>query len=1070
MKKIYSIRRDIIFTVLSLLLSSSIYSQSNQSVTLSGKVVDQQETPLIGVTIVNKADPSNGTVTDNEGSFHISSPLGASLVFTYIGFESTTVQANETKTITIRLNESTTALNEVVITSLNIPRERKALGYAVQEVSSEVFETRPTNPMSALSGKIAGLQVISGGSNLGGSSRITLRGINSITGNNQPLYVIDGVPLDNTDMNSSATINGSAGKDMGSTIQDINPDDIANVNVLKGPSAAALYGSRAANGVILITTKKGTGQDNRLAIELNSGIEFENVVRLPERQKLYGGGYNITFDTANINGKEYNIVDYASDESWGPKLDGTSVLHWYNLDPEYATDYLNPEPWVYPKNDVQHFFGTGISNTNNISLSKSNNNSAFRVSFTNKNVTGTVPNSSLSKNSLSISGSVTGKLLSFFANANYLKTTTKGRPWTGASNRNIILEAFQWGMVQIDYKKLKEYKRSDGTPRAWNRTGYRNTVADEKTKYIDNPYWSAYESYLEEDRDRLYGNFGIKMTPTSWLSVTGRINADIYAFNFQDRIAVNSRSQSMYQEYSQKYGEFNYELLATANHTWNDHSLVANAGANLLKQNRRISDISTSGGLIIPDYYNLNNATSTIINPGTGIFKRDLSSLYGSVSYGWRSTVYLDGTFRNDWSSTLPVEHNSYFYPSVTSSLILSELPLLQNQKWISFAKLRLGWAQVGNDTDPYQLYKVYEALSSINGNSAYSLTNQLSNRNLKPEITSSLETGLQVHLFKDLIDIDVTYYNNTSRNQIISLPTSNAFGYSSKLINAGEINNKGIEVILGIHPIRSKNWDWNSTINFSKNSNKIIKLSDAVSSLNLSSSLVTLMAEEGESYGQLHGYDFVYAPDGQRVIDSDGLYMRTQQLVKLGSVLPDFLWSFQNGIRYKDLRFNFMIDSRVGGNFYSQTYAVAMYSGILPETASNGIRETGVVSEGVTADVTFNADGTYSVSNTAPNTKNVTAQAWSRNHRNGPTAFSIFDATFIKLRELSLGYDFQLGDRSPIKTIGTSVYARNIFYIYRKSKTIDPELTNSGGNVQGIEGGNMPTPLTYGLNVSFKF
>ena len=417
MKKIYSIRRDIIFTVLSLLLSSSIYSQSNQSVTLSGKVVDQQEIPLIGVTIVNKADPSNGTVTDNDGSFQISSPLGASLVFTYIGFESTTVQANETKTITIRLNESTTALNEVVITSLNIPRERKALGYAVQEVSSEVFETRPTNPMSALSGKIAGLQVISGGSNLGGSSRITLRGINSITGNNQPLYVIDGVPLDNTDMNSSATINGSAGKDMGSTIQDINPDDIANVNVLKGPSAAALYGSRAANGVILITTKKGTGQDNRLAIELNSGIEFENVVRLPERQKLYGGGYNITFDTANINGKEYNIVDYASDESWGPKLDGTSVLHWYNLDPEYATDYLNPEPWVYPKNDVQHFFGTGISNTNNISLSKSNNNSAFRVSFTNKNVTGTVPNSSLSKNSLSISGSVTGKLLSFFANA-----------------------------------------------------------------------------------------------------------------------------------------------------------------------------------------------------------------------------------------------------------------------------------------------------------------------------------------------------------------------------------------------------------------------------------------------------------------------------------------------------------------------------------------------------------------------------------------------------------------------------------------------------------------------------
>ena len=1070
MKKVYSIRRGIVFTLLFLLFATSIYSQNSLSHTLSGKVTDQQEIPLVGVTIINRDDPSNGTVTDIDGNFHINTSQGASLDFTYIGFERTTVQVGQEKTITIRLKESTTALNEIVVTSLNIPRERKALGYAVQEVSSEVFDTRPTNPMSALSGKIAGLQVISGGSNLGGSSRITLRGVNSITGNNQPLYVIDGVPLDNTDMNSSATINGSAGKDMGSTIQDINPDDIANINVLKGPSAAALYGSRAANGVILITTKKGAGDDNKIAIELNTGIEFENVVRLPERQKLYGGGYNTSFDRATINGKEYNIVDYASDESWGPKLDGTSVLHWYNLDPEYASDYLNPEPWVYPDNDVQHFFGTGISNTNNISLSKSNNNSAFRVSFSNKNVTGTVPNSSLSKNSLNVSGNVTGKLLSFFANANYLKTTTKGRPWTGASNRNIILEAFQWGMVQVDYKKLKEYNRPDGTPRAWNRTGYRNNVADEKTKYIDNPYWSAYESYLEEDRDRLYGNFGIKLTPTSWLAVTGRVNADIYAFDFQDRIAVNSRSQSMYQEYSQKYGEFNYELLATANHTWNNHSLVANVGANLLKQNRRISDISTSGGLIIPDYYNLNNATSTIINPGTGIFKRDLSSLYGSVSYGWRSTVYLDGTFRNDWSSTLPVEHNSYFYPSVTSSLILSELPLLRNQNWLSFAKLRLGWAQVGNDTDPYQLYKVYEAISSINGNSAYSLPDQLNNRNLKPEITSSLETGLQLQLFKDLIDIDVTYYDNTSRNQIISLPTSNAFGYSSKLINAGEINNKGVEVILGINPIKTVNWDWNSTINFSKNSNKIIKLSDAVSSLNLSTSLVTLVAEENESYGQLHGYEFVYAPDGQKVIDSDGLYMRTQQLVRLGSVLPDFLWSFSNGLRYKNMRFNFMIDSRVGGNFYSQTYAVAMYSGILPETADNGIRETGVVAEGVTGDVAFNADGTYSVSNTAPNTKNVTAQAWARNHRNGPTAFTIFDATFIKLRELSLGYDFQLGGHGPIKSIGTSLYARNLFYIYRSSKTINPELTNSGGNVQGIEGGNVPTPITYGFNVSLKF
>lgn len=1058
------------FIVLIQLLIFSTYAQDLQNVVITGKVIDQYNEPLAGVTIIDITNPGNGTVSDIDGNYRISTNIGHTLEFTYIGFENQSINIDKSATINVRLIESTTTLNEVIITSLNIPRERKALGYAVQDVFSEAFQTRPTNPMSALSGKIAGLQVISGGSNLGGSSRITLRGINSITGNNQPLYVIDGVPLDNSELNSSSTINGIAGKDMGSTIQDINPDDIESVNVLKGPSAAALYGSRAANGVILITTKNGKTGDGGINIEVNTGLELENVVRLPERQKLYGGGYNTTFSTAQINGTTYNIVDYAGDESWGPKLDGTPVLHWYNLDPEYPEDYLNPEPWVYPENDVHYFFKTGLANTNNISLSKSNDNSVFRVSFTNKNVTGTIPNSSLGKNSLSISGNITGDLLSFFASANYIKTSTTGRPWTGASNRNIILEAFQWGHVQVDYKKLSEYKRPDGTPRAWNRTGYQNTVADEKTKYIDNPYWSAYESYLEEDRDRLYGNFGIVLTPTPWLSVTGRLNADIYDYDYQDRIAYNSRSQSMYQEYSQKYEEFNYELLATANKSWSDHSFVANVGANYLQRNRRISDISTSGGLIIPNYYSLNNATSTIINPTTGIYKKQLSSVYGSISYGWKGTVYLDGTFRNDWSSTLPVEHNSYFYPSVTSSVILSELPGLRNSNWLSFAKLRLGWAQVGNDTDPYQLYKVYEAVSSINGRSAYTLPNQLNNINLKPEITSSLETGLQLQFFKDLINLDFTYYNNSSRNQIISLPTSAAFGYSSMLINAGEINNRGFEVILGINPVKSRNWDWNTTFNFSRNINKIIELSDAVNKLNLSTTLVTLTAQEGKSYGQIEGYDFVYAPDGQKVVGENGLHMRTQQIVPLGSVLPDFLWSFQNGLRYKNLRFNFLVDSRVGGKFFSQTYSVAMYSGILPETAANGIRETGVVSDGVTADVTFNADGTYSVTNIAPNTKNVTAQAWARNYSNGPTAYSIFDATFIKLRELSLGYDIKLSENSPVKSIGTSLYARNLFYLYRKSKTIDPELTNSSGNVQGIEGGNMPTPLTYGINLSFRF
>lgn len=1046
-----------------------VFAQTNNEFALKGRVTDISGIALPGVTVNVKSNPTLGTLTDEEGYYSIRIKKNDVLVFSYLGFETYETQIISDKPLDVSLKSKPTELNEVVITSLNIPREKKALGYAVQAVSGQALETRPTNALSALSGKISGLQVISSGGNLGGSSRVTLRGINSITGNNQPLFIVDGIPLDNTDMNTSSTINGSAGKDVGSTIQDINPDDIQDINVLKGPSAAALYGSRAANGVILITTKKGDRGYDRLDIHLNTGIEFENIVRLPKRQQLYGGGYSTTFQKATINGKQYNIVDYAADESWGPKLDGTSVLHWYNLDPEYASDYLNPQPWVYPEHDVKDFFRTGVSNTNNIALSKNSAKGTFRISFTNKNIKGTIPNSSLNRNSVNISGNTKGTWVSFFGNVNYINNKSTGRPWTGASNRNIILEAYQWGQVQVDYEKLKEYKRADGTPRAWNRTGWENTAAAEKTKYIDNPYWSAYESYLNENRDRLYGNVGLIVTPTKWLSLTGRINGDVYQYNSQDRIAYYSRSQSQYQEYSQKFDEFNYEFLATANNHWGDHSLVSILGANYMRRNRRVSDIQTSGGLAIPQYYSLNNASSIIVNPSTGLYKKAISSIYGSVSYGWKSLLYLDGTLRNDWSSTLPKDNNSFLYPSITSSLILTELPALRNQNWLSFAKVRLGWAQVGNDTDPYQLYKVYEAMNSFDGNIAYTLPEKLNNPELKPEITSSWEAGLQLQLFNNLIGLDVTYYNNNSRNQIISLPTSDAFGYSYKLINAGKINNKGVEVTLTANPVRQKDWDWNLIANFSKNSNKIIRLSEAVNTLQLSNTLVSLVAKEGESYGQIMGYDFVYATNGQKVVNSDGVYMRTDQFVPLGSVLPDFLWSFQNQLRYKDFSFGFLIDSRVGGKFFSQTYKVGMYSGILESTAANNIRETGIVLDGVTGNVAFNADGTYNVTNTAANGKLVTAQAWAQNQYNGPTAYTVFDATFIKLRELTLGYTFKL-PQWKIKSVSVTAYARNLWNIYTKSKDIDPELTNSSGNVQGIEGGNLPTPVTYGLNLGFKF
>jgi TonB-linked SusC/RagA family outer membrane protein len=1049
-----------------LLLGGAGYSQAQDRI-ISGIITDATDgSPLPGASVAIKGT-SSGTLSDENGAYSLTVPTTASnLVVSFIGYVAEEVVIDNRDKINVSLKADTKILHEVVVTALGISREKRALGYAVQEIKGEALQTRPTNALSALSGKVAGLQVVSSGGNMGGSSRVLLRGINSISGNNQPLYVIDGTPVDNADLNSAATSAGSGGKDVGNMIQDINPDDIENISVLKGPSAAALYGTRAANGVILITTKKGK-ENSKVSLTLNTGIEFEKIVRLPKRQKLYGGGFSNTFQKVNIGGNEYNISEYAVDESWGPKLDGTPVLHWYNLDPENTAEYLQPQPWLYPKNDVHSFFETGVANTNSFSVSGGTSNSTYRLSYTNKNVNGTVPNSSLNRNSLNFSGSSQLGKLKIFNTFNYMKNTSTGRPWTGATNRNIILEAFQWGAVQVDYNKLKNYKRADGTQILWNRSGWQNTPAGEAAKFIDNPYWSAYESYLEENRNRFYGNVGVVYDVNDWLKISGKVNGDLYQYQYQDRIAVYSRTQSQYQEYNNTFSEFNYELLASANKSWGDVSLNVNVGGNLMNQKRRISDQVTQGGLILPEYYNLKNASSVLTNSNS--YHKQINSVFGSFSLGYKSLLFVDGTVRNDWSSTLPVDRNSFIYPSVTTSLILSELKGINEIAWLDFAKIRLGWAQVGNDTDPYQLQRAYEATQAFDGMAGYKLPERLNNQLLKPEITSSWETGLSFQALKNRIGLDITYYDNVSRNQIINIPVSSAFGYDSKVINAGKINNKGFEITLSGTPIRSNGFLWNSTLNWSRNQNKVIKLAPGVNTFQLTNSLVTLVAREGEQYGQLLGNDFIYASDGQKVIKADGTYERGQQLTPLGSVLPKYLFGFQNSFTYKNFNLGFLVDGRVGGKFFSQTYKVAMYAGILDKTAANGIRETGVVLDGVKGTVTYNSDGTYEVTNTTPNDTRITAQAWARGEYSGPTPQTIFDASFVKLREVTFGYSLPLTDKL-VKSVYFGLYGRNLANLYAASKYIDPEMTSSGGNIQGIEGGNIPVPATYGLNVNVKF
>lgn len=1054
-------------TLLLLMTSLTIYAQSRK---ITGKVSTADGQPLPGVTVFIKGT-STGTITAADGSYSLDVPGNAAdLTFSLIGMETFTQPLSGLSSYNVTLKTSDKQLQEVVVTALGISRATKALGYAVQEVKSAELQTRPTNALGALSGKVAGLQVISSGGNMGGSTRVLLRGINSISGNNQPLFVIDGITIDNADMNTKSTINSSAGKDVGNMIQDLNPDDIESINVLKGPAAAALYGTRAANGVFVVTTKKGRAGKG-FDVTLNSGLELERLTRLPERQHLYGGGKSNTFQTAVINGTTYNIVDYGMDESWGPKLDGTPVLHWYNLDPEYADDYLKPQPWSYPKSDVEDFFRTGLASSNNISISGGNENQAFRLSYTNRTVRGTVPNSNLHRNTLNLSGSSRfGKFLAT-ANVNYVKNQSTGRPWTGASNRNIMLEAYQWGQVQVDYDKLREYKRPDGTPRAWNRNSYENTAAGRATKYIDNPFWSAYESYLEENRDRFYGNIGLSYDVNNWLQLSSKVNADIYDYQNQDRIAVFSRSQSSYNEYSNNFSEFNYEFIANAKKRWNDISLSAFAGGNIMNQKRRISNAATQGGLIIPDYYNLKNASS-VLNE-SNFFHKSIYSLFGSVSLGYKSFLFLDGTLRNDWSSTLPLDKNSFAYPSVSTSFVISELGELRNSSWVDLLKLRLSWAQVGNDTDPYQLLKAYEATQAFNGNAGYKLPNIFPNENLKPEITSSFEAGVSFKAFRNRLGLDLTVYTNDSRNQIINIPVSTAFGYESQFINAGKINNKGVEVNLSVVPVTNKNFNWDVNLNWSANRNEVVKLTDDASSYPINDptgTLVTLVAREGEPYGQFLGYDFVYDNEGNKVIGANGAYLRTEQMVPLGSILPKWQFGIGQRFTYKRWDAGILVDGRVGGKVFSQTYKVGMQTGVLKPTAENGIRENGLVLDGVNGTVTFNPDGTYSVANTKTNTTRISAMDWALGFSNGPTTQSIFDGTYVKLRELTAGYTIPFNKNSVVRQVRVSAYGRNLWNIYTVNDYIDPELTNSGGNIQGIEGGNLPIPATFGFNVQVKF
>jgi len=982
------------------------------------------------------------------------------------------VQIEGRSVIDVVMESDIFGLDEVVVTALGISRERKALGYAVSEVrGDEMIRARGgvSNPVNALQGKVAGLRITGSTGLMGGSSKIQIRGANSISGNNQPLFVIDGVPIEGTDFNTTNTARGAEGYDYGNLVQDINPDDIESISVLKGANAAALYGSRATNGVIMITTKKGGGVGGRPAgygVSFNTSIGIEKVNKLPKLQRLYGGGYgdaDHSFAKVVINGKTYLYPEYDEDMSWGPKLEGQEVLSWYDLAKWEAGGMVGSpttSKWLAPKHDFEDFFETGISFTNNIAISQATDRASLRVSFTNSDLKGYMPNSSLTKNifNISASNSSANQKLQLFTNLTYFNQRAKGRPETGYGDNNVMVKFVQWGHREVDMVQSKEvYLMPDGSQATWNRSDW----DDPTPAYSNNPYWSRYMCYQNDTRNRLYGNVGASFQILPELKAQFKSNLDFFVDKQFERNAVYSQELSRYLEYSRQQYEFNNEFMLMYHKNFDDFSLNVNFGGNTMY--RRFESIygETQGGLAIPLFYNLKNSVTPAFSFNLLRPKR-IDSVFGNFTLGWRSMFYLDGSIRNDWSSTLPTGNNSYLYPAVTGSFIFSEL-IKDNFPWLTFGKLRLGYAMVGNDTDPFRVldtYTQYTKIDSETGTGGYTLSRSLNNPDLKPEKTNAYEAGLEMNFFLNRLGFEVTVYSSESKNQIIPLTLTGTTGYYERVINAGLITNKGIEFALNGVPVRSNNFTWTSTLTLASNRNKVVELVEGTDYYRLTAApfKVEIGALKGAPYGTIMGTDYIYDAKGNRVVDEDGFYLSTPGNVNIGKIFPDFTGGWSNNFRYRNIDLSVLLDFSKGGHYFSTSYMWGMYSGMLEETAANNVRENGFIVKGV------KEDGT-------PNDIAIDADEWGDWYYSGPAAQSVFKSDYVKLREINIGYSFPLKRDSFLQSLRVSAYGRNLAVWGPDTKHFDPEMVvSNSGNVQGIEGGAIPSIANYGINISVNF
>jgi TonB-linked SusC/RagA family outer membrane protein len=997
---------------------------------IQGKVIDSETgDPLIGATVKVKGTQI-GTITDVDGNFSLSVPDDAEfLVVSYVGFLSQEVALGNQTLFNVSLDPDISSLNEVVVTALGVEKEKKALSYSTQQVASEeVNKSRNGDLLNQISGRVPGLQIQQNSSGVASSSRVVLRGESSLSfGSNQPLFVVDGIPINN---NINSSDRGDQTVDFGNGILDLNPDDIASVSVLKGPNAAALYGSRAANGAIVITTKSGQ-RGSGVVVDITSGVTFEEVTRVLDLQNQYSAGQNL---------------EYREDWgwNWGAPLDGTPTAQGES--PSFPDEL----PLEHRRN-IEDFFETGITFNNNISVSVGGERNTIRFSLTDLRKTGVIPNNDYFKTNFSVkSSSQLSDKWSVDLVANYVNSGSDNITSTRYGSTGLMYQ-FYWSHANADLDWFRDY---------WVE-GRENIEQKNWLTWSDNPFMVVNEHINSFQKDRVFGNAKVNLDLNENFRFHARIGTDFSNEEQVSRRPWSSRSfpQGMYSEAGVTFQETNVDVLATYNNTFsNETGLNISIGANHMQQDNNRSSLF-GNGLAIPGLYNPGNISTT---PELSRFdaSRRINSLYGNIEFSLKSSIFFNLTGRNDWSSTLPSENNSYFYPSFGTSVIVSDLVELPNA--ISYAKVRSSWAQVGNDTDPFLINRAYDF-----GRLPSSIENQslLPNTDIEPESTNSFEVGAELGLFSNRVLFDFTYYNINTENQIFQAPVSTASGFSNQLINAGQIQNKGVELLASFVPVRTDAIDWTLSVNFARNRSEVKELAPGVESLVLFSYFnATVEARPGDQFGVIYGNVLERNENGD-VIFENGIPLISSERQRIGQVSPDWTSGILSSLRFKQFTLDVFMDYRSGGTIYSNSSA-QLYRGGNNDESTVG-REDGVVGVGVVQ----NADGSYS-----PNEVNVSARSYYQNYysRNGLTDVHSADASFFKIREVALGVNLT----DFIEIVGLSrlhlgLFGRNLF-VRAKSDALrhfDPEvsLVDNGRIIPGLESAQLPGTSTYGFNINLQ-